>query len=192
VYHSFESPTFDSPSYDSPTSALDQYDDVYEDRSERAGSRPRRSEFTAPEPAGRRHHDGAVSDLGTDPSWLPGAEPDRPDVGDRWSSFHEAQRGAKGPEPWPAWLVTERAAIDTDLGILKTGKEADVFLLERSVPGTDRSCTLAVKRYRDLEHSQFTRDASYLAGRRVRADRAARRTTCPATSPSCACRRGEW
>ena len=33
-------------------------------------------------------------------------------------------------------------------GILKTGKEADVFLLRRGVPGTDRSCLLAAKRYR--------------------------------------------
>lgn len=176
----FDSPSYDSASYDSasydtsrsdsPTSALDQYDDTYEDRSERSGRRPRRSEFSAPEPAG--HHRGPVApSIDDDPNWRPGAEPDRPEVGDRWSSFHAAQRGAKGPEPWPAWLVTERAAVDTDLGILKTGKEADVYLLERSLPGTDRSCILAVKRYRDLGHSQFTRDASYLAGRRVRATR---------------------
>jgi RIO kinase 1 len=165
-----DSSRFDFPRPDSLTSALDQYDDAYEDRSERSARRPRRSEFTALEPVGR-HHAVLVPPTDDDPNWLPGAEPDRPDVGDRWSSFHAAQRGAKGPEPWPAWLVTERAAVDTDLGILKTGKEADVFLLERSVPGTDRSCVLAVKRYRDLEHSQFTRDASYLAGRRVRATR---------------------
>lgn len=165
----YDSAIDDSPSYGSPSSALDQYDDAYEDRSERAGRRPRRSEFTAPEPSSRRQA-GAL-DQAADPNWLPGAEPDRPDVGDRWSSFHEAQRGARGPEPWPAWLVTDRAAVDSDLGILKSGKEADVFLLERSVPGTDRACVLAVKRYRDLEHSQFTRDASYLAGRRVPATR---------------------
>jgi hypothetical protein len=30
-------------------------------------------------------------------------------------------------------VVTEQAAIDTELGVLKTGKEADVFLVERAV-----------------------------------------------------------
>ena len=30
------------------------------------------------------------------------------------------------------------AAIDTELGILKTGKEADVFLLERAVEAARR------------------------------------------------------
>ena len=38
-------------------------------------------------------------------------------------------------EPHPEWLVTDLAAVDTELGILKTGKEADVFLLRRGVPG---------------------------------------------------------
>jgi RIO kinase 1 len=48
------------------------------------------------------------------------------------------------------------AAVDTELGILKTGKEADVYLIRRHVPGTDRSCLLAAKRYRDAEHRLFT------------------------------------
>jgi len=102
------------------------------------------------------------------PSRLPDPEPDLPDLGDRWSSFHSA---VHGPEPRPDWVITERAAVDVELGILKTGKEADVHLLERSVPGTDRVNVLAAKRYRDLEHLQFTRDAAYLAGRRVRKSR---------------------
>jgi RIO kinase 1 len=67
--------------------------------------------------------------------------------------------------------VTELAAVDTELGILKTGKEADVFLLERGVPGTGRKCILAAKRYRDSEHRMFHRDAGYLEGRRVRQTR---------------------
>ena len=67
--------------------------------------------------------------------------------------------------------MTELAAVDTELGILKTGKEADVYLLRRGVPGTDRSCLLAAKRYRDATHRQFHRDAGYLEGRRVRASR---------------------
>jgi RIO kinase 1 len=40
----------------------------------------------------------------------------------------------RGPRPHPDWLVTELAATDTELGLRKTGKEADVFLLQRGVP----------------------------------------------------------
>ena len=40
----------------------------------------------------------------------------------------------RGPEPRPDWVVTSSGAIDTELGILKTGKEADVFLVERADP----------------------------------------------------------
>ena len=66
------------------------------------------------------------------------------------------------------WLVTELAATDIELGIVKTGKEADVFLLRRGVPGTSRSCLLAAKSYRSAEHRLFHRDSEYLEGRRVR------------------------
>jgi RIO kinase 1 len=93
---------------------------------------------------------------------------DAPDEGDRWSTW---DTGLCGPEPYPDWLVTELAAVDTDLGILKTGKEADVHLVRRAVPGTDRSCLLASKRYRAPEHRLFHRDAGYLEGRRVRRSR---------------------
>jgi RIO kinase 1 len=59
-------------------------------------------------------------------------------------------------------LVTELGAVDTELGVLKTGKEADVHLVERAVPGTSRCCLLAAKRYRSAEHRMFHRDAGYL------------------------------
>jgi RIO kinase 1 len=91
--------------------------------------------------------------------------------GDRWSTWDRSTAGEHGPEPWPDWLVTDLAAVDTELGILKTGKEADVFLLRRGVPGTDRSCLLAAKRYRSAEHKMFHRDSAYLEGRRVRQSR---------------------
>ncbi|MEU0552267.1 RIO1 family regulatory kinase/ATPase [Micromonospora sp. NPDC005979] len=97
----------------------------------------------------------------------PDTEPD-PDTGERWSSWDDA---VHGPQPYPDWLVTELAAKDTELGVLKTGKEADVHLVRRAVPDTDRSCLLAVKRYRDAEHRLFHRDAGYLEGRRVRRSR---------------------
>ncbi len=69
-------------------------------------------------------------------------------------------------------MVTSQAAIDTELGVLKTGKEADVFLIERAVPGSpDQTAVLAAKRYRDREHRNFHRDAGYLEGRTVRRSR---------------------
>jgi hypothetical protein len=66
-----------------------------------------------------------------------------PPEGDRWSTWDQSAAGERGPRPYPDWLVTELAAVDTELGILKTGKEADVFLLSRGVPGTGRHCLLA-------------------------------------------------
>jgi RIO kinase 1 len=91
--------------------------------------------------------------------------------GDRWSTWDQSAPTERGPRPYPAWLVTELAAVDAELGILKTGKEADVFLLRRGVPGTDRSCLLAAKRYRASEHKMFQRDSEYLEGLRVRESR---------------------
>jgi RIO kinase 1 len=97
-----------------------------------------------------------------------GAEPDAPPTGDRWSTWDAAEHG---PRPRPGWVVTDHAAVDTELGALKSGKEADVHLLERAVPGTDRRTLLAAKRYRSAEHRMFHRDAGYLEGRRVRRSR---------------------
>jgi RIO kinase 1 len=102
------------------------------------------------------------------PAFDTGLDTDDPETGDRWSSWDQARQG---PAPHPEWLVTELAAVDTELGVLKTGKEADVHLVRRGVPGTDRSCLLAVKRYRDAAHRLFHRDAGYLEGRRVRRSR---------------------
>jgi RIO kinase 1 len=101
----------------------------------------------------------------------PGPDPDAPADGDRWSTWDLSAAGERGPDPHPAWLVTELAAVDTELGLLKTGKEADVHLVRRAVPDTDRSCLLAAKRYRDSEHRLFHRDAGYLEGRRTRRSR---------------------
>ncbi|MDQ6658950.1 MAG: serine/threonine protein kinase [Actinomycetota bacterium] len=78
-----------------------------------------------------------------------------------------------GPKPVPDWLVTDLYARDTRLGVMKTGKEADVSLLDRSVPGGP-GCLLAVKVYRSSEHRMFHRDAGYLEGRRTRRSREGR------------------
>jgi RIO kinase 1 len=96
--------------------------------------------------------------------------------GDRWSTWDQSMPTERGPRPHPKWLVTDLAAVDHELGIIKTGKEADVFLVRRGVPGTDRSCLLAAKRYRDATRRLFHRDAGYLEGRRVRESRVNRAT----------------
>jgi RIO kinase 1 len=96
------------------------------------------------------------------------AGPELPAGADRWSTWGD---GEQGPHPRPDWVVTELAAADSELGVLKTGKEADVHLIEREVPDTGRGCLLAAKRYRSNEHRMFHRDAGYLEGRRVRRSR---------------------
>ena len=90
----------------------------------------------------------------------------------RWSTWSSIEKGMRGPEPRPGWVVTADAALDTDLGVLKTGKEADVFLLERAVPeDPDQLSVLAAKRYRSSEHRAFHRDSAYVEGRQVRRSR---------------------
>ncbi len=96
-----------------------------------------------------------------------------PEDGQRFTRYWDLEPLMRGPQPVPDWLVTDRAALETDLGILKTGKEADVFLLERAVPGTE-GVVLAAKRYRAAEHRTFHRNAGYTEGRRIKDSREAR------------------
>ena len=96
----------------------------------------------------RRRGKHALDD--DDVEWLDNTpeDLDGPPSGDRWSTWDQSTPPSAARSRIPDWLVTELAAVDTELGILKTGKEADVYLLARGVPGTDRSCLLAAKRYR--------------------------------------------
>ena len=89
-----------------------------------------------------------------------------PGVGQRWSTWPATTPSERGPRPWPDWVVTSAAAMDTELGMLKTGKEADVFLLERAVPGQP-GVLLAAKRYRSAEHRDFHRSSVYREGRSI-------------------------
>jgi RIO kinase 1 len=99
--------------------------------------------------------------------------------GQRFSTYWDVEPLMRGPQPAPEWLVTDRAAVDTDHGVLKTGKEAEVFVLERALdsglglPGP-HTCLLAAKRYRGTEHSNFHRNADYTTGRRTRDSRVTR------------------
>jgi RIO kinase 1 len=103
--------------------------------------------------------------------------PDRPPEGETWSSWDGALHG---PNPRPAWVITDLGAVDEDLGILKTGKEADVHVVRRWVPRgntedtADNAVYMAAKRFRDSDHRMFHRDAGYLEGRRVRRSRETR------------------
>ena len=87
-----------------------------------------------------------------------------------YSSYDVATHG---PGPVPDWLVTALSARDTRLGTIKSGKEADVGLLDRSLPGGP-GCLLAVKTFRGADHRMFHRDAGYLEGRRIRRSRETR------------------
>jgi RIO kinase 1 len=95
----------------------------------------------------------------------------------RWSTWPAITPTQRGPEPWPDWVVTSSGAIDTELGVVKTGKEADVYLIERFAPGLTpadpplQTAVLAAKRYRTLEHRDFHRTAEYREGRRTRRSR---------------------
>ena len=109
-------------------------------------------------------------------------------AGQRWSTWDDIGILA-GPEPWPDWLITESAAIDTELGILKTGKEADVHLLERATE--DRSVVMAAKRYRGLENRLFHRDAGYTDGRSTRNTRD-RRAMAKSTRFGRTVQAGQW
>ncbi|MFV2101227.1 serine protein kinase RIO [Micromonospora sp. LOL_024] len=141
----------------------------------------RDDDFPAPErrTRGRRRFDDDEQDFlkrGRPASPAPTDPDDEPDpvTGASWSSWDDS---VHGPEPHPEWLVTELAAKDTDLGVLKTGKEADVHLVRRAAPDSERSCLLAAKRYRDPRHRLFHRDSGYLEGRRVRRSREMRAMT---------------
>lgn len=124
-----------------------------------------------------------------------GPDPDDPDadpsVGTQhFTTYWDVVRGNRGPQPLPEWVVTDRGAIDTDLGVLKTGKEADVGLLRREA--TDGTAVImAAKRYRGEDHRSFHRSAAYTEGRRVRRSRDARALTRKSTHGR-AVAAGQW
>jgi RIO kinase 1 len=94
------------------------------------------------------------------------------DDGQRWSTWFEVEPLSRGPEPRPDWVVQSQGAIDTELGILKTGKEADVFLVERADPHDPASgVVMAAKRYRSTDHRNFHRSTSYTEGRSMKRSR---------------------
>ena len=79
--------------------------------------RGRRRRFDDDEPKFLKH----LPHLDPEPS-----DVDAPGTGDRWSTWDLSTAGERGPQPYPDWVVTELAAVDTELGIVKTGKDASV------------------------------------------------------------------
>jgi RIO kinase 1 len=121
-----------------------------------------------PEPAGQAVLDGIDESFVVDFT-----EYDEPDADNqRWTTWYDVEPLSRGPEPRPDWVVTSRGAIDTELGILKTGKEADVLLLERADPlEPERGVVMAAKRYRSTDHRTFHRSAAYTEGRSMKRSR---------------------
>jgi RIO kinase 1 len=82
-------------------------------------------------------------------------------------------RFATGERPVPPWLITH-SFTERDAGVLKSGKEAEVFLVERVSP--DGTCLLAHKRYRprypkigELRELGFSKGTIYRADKVYRA-----------------------
>lgn len=91
------------------------------------------------------------------------------------STYPDAEHG---PEPTPDWVITSGFARDTELGVLKSGKEADVYLVERRHDVA--VCLLAAKRYVPVNRRSFRNQGLYTHGRRMkdrREQRAADRKT---------------
>ena len=69
--------------------------------------------------------------------------------------------------------MTSQGAVDTELGILKTGKEADVHLVERADPfdARGRRWSWPPSATARTEHRTFHRAASYTEGRAMKRSR---------------------
>ncbi|MDR0483612.1 MAG: serine/threonine protein kinase [Cellulomonadaceae bacterium] len=142
-----------------------------------------------PDPSSNAHPSNAADALGDADIF---ADPElHPDI--RWSTWPFVEKLQRGPQPYPVWLVTEAAALDTELGILKTGKEADVHLIERAVPGDPhKAVQLAAKRYRSADDRAFRRDSSYTEGRKVKKSRDQRAITNRKSEYGRAVKSGAW
>lgn len=117
-----------------------------------------------------------VDDLPLDPAGqIPAFSDLEPGPDQRWSTWTAVVPSSRGPKPYPSWVVTSAGAFDTELGIVKTGKEADLFLIERAVPDDPGAWSiLAAKRYRGAETSDFHRSSGYSEGRGMRNTRDSR------------------
>ncbi|MET0865636.1 MAG: RIO1 family regulatory kinase/ATPase [Nakamurella sp.] len=98
---------------------------------------------------------------------------DVPPAGSTALPYSSYDVATHGPDPVPDWVITSLNARDSPLGVIKSGKEADVTLLDRSLP-RGPGCLLAVKTFRGADHRMFHRDAGYQEGRRIKRSRETR------------------
>ena len=119
--------------------------------------------------------------------------------GNRWDdeaaepaglSTYTAADTVRGPQPPPDWVIVEGEATEDDLGILKTGKEADVHVVERR--WGEAVNVLAVKRYRGLSHRGFRDDVVYRAGAQQLKDRRMQRALDKGTTKGMVKRAKQW
>ncbi|MCR2053471.1 hypothetical protein NSA19_11610 [Actinomyces bowdenii] len=69
-------------------------------------------------------------------------------AGTRPSQWAQTTPGrTRGPEPHPPWLVTSAEAVEHERSVVRTGKEAEAYLIERVAPDGG-SCLMLCKRYR--------------------------------------------
>ena len=68
-----------------------------------------------------------IDDLPLDPSApIVAFDQREPGPDQRWSTWPAVVPTSRGPQPHPPWVVTAAGAFDTELGIVKSGKEADL------------------------------------------------------------------
>jgi RIO kinase 1 len=134
-------------------------------------SRRRRFDDDEPDFSSRRGTVAITSSFEPSPSGPLRGEADDEPPDPTWSTYNHPD-AVRGPGPRPSWVITSATALDEDLGVLKSGKEADVSLVRRR--DGERVSLMAVKRYRDAQHRMFHRDVGYLEGRKERKSRQAR------------------
>ncbi len=167
-----------------PADPAESFDDLHDHFDRRPPPRrSRRADLTGPRVVDQGRSGRILVDVDTIDPDGDVADPARHDTGDvdnthdgaaiEESPYSSYDVAARGPDPVPDWLVTSLSARDSRLGVIKTGKEADVSLLDRSLPGGP-GCLLAVKTFRSADHRMFHRDAGYNEGRRVRRSRETR------------------
>lgn len=105
-------------------------------------------------------------------------------------STYTADDTVRGPQPPPDWLIVDPEATEDDLGVLKTGKEADVHVIERRLG--DRVNLLAAKRYRGLSHRGFRDDVVYRADAAQLRDRRLQRAVDKGTTKGMVKRARQW
>ena len=63
---------------------------------------------------------------------------DTPAEGARWSTWDQSIPTEKGPKPYPDWLVTEAAAVDTELVIDVRGKPRRARVVKKPIYRKER------------------------------------------------------